>query len=91
MAEVGGAVSFLIFYVVFLGLAVYFQGLIGQDILTESTDIDMSNISASTPTTSVNWWTGLFHMTSEYPELNILLFSPLIIVGIYILIVSLIP
>lgn len=80
MAEQGGAIAFLIFYTVLFGLMIYFEGAIGVSILESS--IDFQEASA----TSITWWEGFFSMWSEYTLINIILMSPLVVVGVYLIV-----
>lgn len=80
-------IPFLVFYVVLVGLLVWFEGELGITFLTNSVDV-------TTASDSLTWWNGFLHVWSEYTLLNLIIFAPLLVVGIYLIvqiIVDLIP
>lgn len=70
-----------IFYFVFLGLFIWFEGQLGVS--------DLSQTAVSSPSydlTSISWFEGLLHFSSKYWLLNTILLIPFTIGLIYVLV-----
>ena len=76
------ALPFFIFYTVFLGVIIWFEGEIGVSILKNTPNLN--------PSVSISFFNGLMNMASSYPLLNIIFFTPFI-VGLVWILLSFIP
>jgi hypothetical protein len=71
-----GTINFLVFWAVFLGLLFWFEGQMGISVLSGS------NFSGNT----IENFLSFFSLNSGYGLVNIILVSPLLMVGTYLVI-----